>query len=163
MDLLTTLGGWKLANIGGSGGSWNFEQLLQAHLKGGSAFFGMGVGADAKNSTLQAISVRVCDVLSCMIVDVGCVQGVVGVYREWWVCTGSGGCVQGVVDVYRSGGCVQGVVGVYREWWVCTGSNDYVQEVICCDLCGMHEAWLLRWTCRWSSYSTWCMHTWEVM
>ena len=34
-------------------------------------------------------------------------------YREWWVCTGSGGCVQGVV-------------GVYREWRVCTGSGGCV-------------------------------------
>jgi endothelin-converting enzyme len=56
VDLLTTLGGWKLANIGGSGGSWDFGQLLQAHLKGGPAFFGVGVGADAKNSKVQAIS-----------------------------------------------------------------------------------------------------------
>jgi hypothetical protein len=46
---------------------------------------------------------------------------------------------------------------------VCTGSSDCVQEVICGDLCRMHEAWLLKWACRWSAYCAGGLHTVQVV
>ena len=66
VDLISELGGWKLANIPESK-AWSFDQLWQAHLKGGPAFFSMAISADAKNSDKQSIYVRMLSYLAVML------------------------------------------------------------------------------------------------